>query len=69
MPQDACRIRKRIYGFLALRVPFDFVCSQDLFRPKVDEAFECLEGFAAIVDDILVYSSSKDPHDDNLRHI
>ena len=44
------------YGrYRYLRLPFGLIRSQDEFQPKSEEAFERLEGFAAIVDDILVY--------------
>lgn len=52
------------YRFLCL--PFGLICSQDEFQRKVEEAFEGLEGFAAIVDDKLVYGSSEERHDINL---
>ena len=35
----------------------------------MDEAFEGLDGFAAILDDILIYGSSREEHDANLRNI
>ena len=58
------------YGrYRYLRLPFGLICSQDEFQRKSDEAFEGLEGFAAIVDDILVYGSSKEEHDINLRNV
>ena len=52
-----------------LRLPFGLICSQDEFQRKSDEAFEGLEGFSAIVEDILVYGSSKEQHDTNLRNV
>lgn len=58
------------YGrYRYLRLPFGLICSQDEFQRKVDEAFEGLDGFAAIVDDILIYGSSREEHDANLRNI
>ena len=58
------------YGrYRYLRLPFGLICSQDEFQRKSDEAFEGLEGFAAIVDDILVYGLSKEQHDTNLRNV
>ena len=58
------------YGrYRYLRLPFGLIRSQDEFQCKVDEEFEGLDGFAAIVDNILIYGSSREEHDANLRNI
>lgn len=49
------------------RLPFGIVSAQDEFQRRIDEAYEGLPGVAAIVDDILVYGSTKEEHDANLR--
>lgn len=51
------------------RLPFGLNCSQDLFQCKIDECFADLEGITTIVDDILVYGSSREEHDRNLRRV
>ena len=52
-----------------LRLPFGLNCSGDLFVRKIDECFEGLTGVATIVDDILVYGSTKEEHDANLKAV
>ncbi|KAL6462444.1 hypothetical protein MHYP_G00288660 [Metynnis hypsauchen] len=49
------------------RLPFGIISAQDEFQRRVDEAYEGLQGIAAIVDDILVYGRTKEEHDVNLR--
>ncbi|KAL6471840.1 hypothetical protein MHYP_G00204900 [Metynnis hypsauchen] len=48
------------------RLPFGIISAQDEFQWRVDEAYEGLQGIAAIVDDILVYGRTKEEHDTNL---
>ncbi|KAK9513152.1 hypothetical protein VZT92_026713 [Zoarces viviparus] len=57
-----------IYGrYWFNRLPFGIISAQDEFQRRVDEAYEGLQGVAAIVDDILVYGRTKEEHDANLR--
>uniref|UniRef100_A0A671WXU4 Gypsy retrotransposon integrase-like protein 1 n=1 Tax=Sparus aurata TaxID=8175 RepID=A0A671WXU4_SPAAU len=57
-----------IYGrYRFMRLPFGIISAQDEFQRRVDEAYEGLQGVAAIVDDILVYGHTKEEHDANLR--
>lgn len=42
------------------RLPFGIISAQDEFQRRVDEADEGLPGVAAIVDDIIVYGSTKE---------
>ena len=57
-----------IYGrYRFKRLPFGIISAQDEFQRRVDEAYEGLQGIAAIVDDILVYGRTKEEHDANLR--
>lgn len=51
------------------RLPFGLKSSQDEFQRKIDECFEGLSGVVAIVDDILVFGSSRAEHDQNLRSV
>ncbi|CAG2235993.1 unnamed protein product [Mytilus edulis] len=51
------------------RLPFGLNCSQDLFQAKIDECYAELDGVVAIVDDILVYGSTREEHDSNLRRV
>ena len=52
-----------------LRLPFGISASSDLFQMKVNESFEGLPGFAAIVDDIFIYRRTRDEHDRNLHKV
>ncbi|XP_060606617.1 uncharacterized protein K02A2.6-like [Ruditapes philippinarum] len=52
-----------------LRCPMGLKCSQDLFQQKMDECLEGLLGCSVIVDDILVYGSTREEHDMNLRNL
>ena len=49
------------------RLPFGIISAQDEFQRRVDEAYEGLQGVSAIVDDVIVYGSTKEQHDANLR--
>ena len=51
------------------RLPFGLHSSQDVFQKAVDEALEGLKGVDTIADDILVYGSSIEEHDQNLRNM
>ena len=51
------------------RLPFGLNCSQDLFQAKIDECYAELDGVVAIVDDILVYGSTREEHDSNLPRV
>jgi hypothetical protein len=50
-----------------LRLPFGVHSAQEVFQKKVHETYEGLSNVDAIVDDILVYGSSVEEHDANLR--
>ncbi|KAK9539543.1 hypothetical protein VZT92_004643 [Zoarces viviparus] len=57
-----------IYGrYRFNRLPFGIISAQDEFQRRVDEAYEGLQGVAAIVDDILLCGRTKEEHDANLR--
>ncbi|XP_052819930.1 uncharacterized protein K02A2.6-like [Mya arenaria] len=59
-----------LYGrYRYVRVPFGLKSSGDLFVQKIDACLEGLSGVAVIVDDILVYGSSREEHDSNLRAV
>lgn len=58
------------YGrYRYLRLPFGLKSSQDEFQRKVDEVLEGLTGVVTIMDDILVYGSTRSEHDKNLRQV
>lgn len=58
------------YGrYRYLRLPFGLKSSQDEFQRKVDECLEGIQGVVTIVDDILVYGSTRLEHDLNLRRV
>ena len=48
-----------------MRMPFGFVCAQDIFKQKMEETFSSLEGLSVIEDDIIT-SDKNDKHDRNL---
>ena len=50
-----------------LRLPFGISASSDLFQMKIDEVFEGCSGMAAIVDDIVIYGSTREEHDARAR--
>lgn len=52
-----------------LRMPFGIKCAQDEFQRKIDETFEDLPGVTALVDDILVYGTTRAEHDRNLQSV
>ena len=49
-----------------LRLPFGIKSSQDIFQQKVDQIFEGLTGVTSIVDDILVFGTTREEHNRNL---
>ena len=61
-PFGTCRCRY-------LRLPFGLKSSQDEFQRKIDESFEGLSGVVALVDDISVYSKSREEHDKHLSQV
>ena len=56
-------------GYSFLRLPFGQICSQDIFKKKVDKIFCDLPGVTGIVDNIVVYVSNPSEHDANLRAV
>ena len=51
-----------------LRLPFGLKSSQDEFQRKMDECFENFDGVCVIVDDIIMYGTSREEHDKHLRN-
>lgn len=49
------------------RLPFGLISAQDEFQQKIDETYEGLNGFMAIVDDILIYGKTKAEHNEHLH--
>ncbi|KAK2705597.1 hypothetical protein QYM36_015850 [Artemia franciscana] len=46
-----------IFGrYLLKRMPFGIISAQDEFQRRMEEALEGLDGFAVIIDDLLVFS-------------
>jgi hypothetical protein len=43
--------------------------SQDIFQRKIDETFEGLQGVTSIIDDLLVFGSTRAEHDRNLKKV
>ena len=52
-----------------LRLPMGIRSSQDIFQRKIDETFENLDGVTSIIDDLLVFGSTRTEHDRNLRNV
>lgn len=52
-----------------LRLPFGIVSAQDEYQRKMDEMLEGIDGAVAIVDDILVYGSTIEEHDQHLKAV
>ncbi|XP_053570046.1 ankyrin repeat and SOCS box protein 4 isoform X1 [Bombina bombina] len=48
------------------RVPFGFASAQEIFQKKAHETIEGLHGVDVIIDDLLVYGSTRKEHDQNL---
>ena len=51
------------------RLPFGLVVSQDVFQRHLDSALDGLKGVTGIADDILVYGSTEEEHDNNLSNL
>ena len=49
-----------------LHLPFGFVCSQDIFKRKMDQILEECQGCIGITDDITVHGHTKVEHDAHL---
>ena len=57
----------RQYHFLCL--PFDLVCSQDIFQKKMDQILEECQGCMRITDDITLHGCTKVEHDAHLWNL
>ena len=55
------------YHFLHL--PFDLVCSQDIFQKKMDQILEECQGCNGITDDITVHGRTKAEHNAHLQNL
>ena len=51
------------------RMPFGIHSAQEVFQKTMDMAFEGINGCKSIIDDMLVWGSSKEVHDQNLRKV
>ena len=51
------------------RMPFGIHSAHDVFQKTMDVAFEGINGCKSIIDDMLVWGSSKKEHDQNLRKV
>ena len=51
------------------RMPFGIHSAQEVFQKAMDMAFEGINGCKSIIDDMLVWGSSKEVHDQNLRKV
>ena len=51
------------------RMPFGIHSAQEMFQKTIDMAFEGLNGCKSIIDDMLVWGSSKEDQDKNLRKV
>ena len=51
------------------RMPFGIHSAQEVFQKTMDMAFEGINGCKSIIDDMLVWGSSKEDHDHNLRKV
>jgi len=51
------------------RMPFGIHSAEEVFQNTMDMAFEGINGCKSIIDDMLVWGSSKDEHDQNLRKV
>ena len=51
------------------RMPFGIHSAQEVFQKTMDMAFEGIDGCKSIIDDMLVWESSKEEHDRNLRKV
>ena len=50
-------------------MPFGIHSTQEVFQKTIDMAFEGINGCKSIIDDMLVWGSSKEEHDRNLRKV
>ena len=51
------------------RMPFCIHSAQEVFQKTMDMAFEGINGCKSIIDNMLVWGSSKEEHDENLRKV
>jgi len=51
------------------RMPFGIHSAQEVFQKTMDMAFEDIDGCKSIIDDMLVWGSSKEDHDNNLSKV
>jgi len=51
------------------RMPFGIHSAQEMLQETVDLAFEGINGCKSVIDDMLVWGSSKEEHDQNLRKV
>ena len=51
------------------RMPFGIHSAQEVFKKTIDMAFEGIEGCKSIIDDMLVWGTSKEDHDKNLKRV
>ena len=59
-----------IYGrYRFKRMPFGIISAQDEFQRRMEDAFEGLEGFFIIIDDMIVYGATQEEHDERLAAI
>lgn len=59
-----------LFGHYRLtRKPFGIHSAQEVFQKTIDMAFEGLNGCKSIIDDMLVWASSKEAQDKNLRKV
>ena len=52
-----------------LRMPFGLVMSQDVFQQKMDQILESCEGVIGIADDVVIYGSTEQEHDDHMHRL
>ena len=53
--------------FCFKRLPFGLCVSQDVYQSAMDDILRDLPGVVSIADDIIVFGSSREEHDNNLR--
>ena len=49
------------------RMPFGIKSAQEVFQKRVSQHFDCIEGVATAIDDILIWESDEDEHDRRLE--
>ncbi|CAC5396265.1 unnamed protein product [Mytilus coruscus] len=52
-----------------LRMPFGIKSAQEVFQKRVSQLFENLKGVETDIDDILVWGTTRNEHDDRLRSV